>query len=100
LKRRIRLRPWRPAPSIRGARASASLKRNGLGLPVEAGIAHPRRTRLGLIEARMNSWFDQWRDPTIRGARASASLKHARARTGDRVHSVHPRRTRLGLIEA
>ena len=61
---------------------------------------HPRRARLGLIEAMGASRAHRATSPGIRGARASASLKPIPlypARVGRR---RHPRRARLGLIEA
>ena len=62
---------------IRGARASASLKRQlQRPVPSELRHRHPRRARLGLIEA-------------MRRDSSSASPR-----------SAHPRRARLGLIEA
>ena len=64
----------RDALSIRGARASASLKFHNPKNGTTALCAHPRRTRLGLIEVPHTG-------NTARSSRA------------------HPRRTRLGLIE-
>src|SRR5579875_2116674 len=76
LKRPERSAPKRKSPwRIRGAHASASLKRGFLQRPEQDPATHPRRTRLGLIEAMRMS-----------------------VRTDSR--PWHPRRTRLGLIEA
>ena len=60
--------------AIRGVRASASLKPATI-VDSSTVLAHPRRTRLGLIEARS-------------GAAERPDFRR------------HPRRTRLGLIEA
>src|SRR5665213_1725927 len=61
---------------------------------------HPRRARLGLIEA----WkLDDVGIPNltcIRGARASASLKLCFPTSSNPIRAWHPRRARLGLIEA
>src|SRR5579885_2342656 len=108
---------------IRGARASASLKhartnqsslqrsqhprRARLGL-IEAPTselhmaletAHPRRARLGLIEAS-SPVSSSTRLASIRGARASASLKLWATGPCLPQALAHPRRARLGLIEA
>ncbi len=61
---------------------------------------HPRRARLGLIEAKCRKTRRRTARQRIRGARASASLKHQPAVPGMQVYFVHPRRARLGLIEA
>ena len=112
-------------PGIRGACASASLKpvligriaprdrethprRVRLGL-IEAGTSvvtktsqrkHPRRVRLGLIEARTASRTRPGPERRIRGACASASLKQGAGSRALREEAGHPRRVRLGLIEA
>src|SRR5579885_2444948 len=88
-----------PARHIRGARASASLKRAFLKLTVTPLAPHPRRARLGLIEAPL---------PASRSP--AASLHPRRARLGlieatqlprrALLPRSHPRRARLGLIEA
>src|SRR5579871_155953 len=85
---------------IRGAFASASLKRRIARLYVGNAVLHPRRIRLGLIEAPSTA-TDNWTlDTRIRGAFASASLKR-RLRLRCPTHfDRHPRRIRLGLIEA
>src|ERR1700679_1168204 len=63
------------SPGIRGARASASLKLV-LGWPVYQALKkHPRRARLGLIEAGHFASVEPGSCGGIRGARASASLK-------------------------
>src|SRR5690606_5873849 len=84
-------------------------RRTRLGL-IEAGPsfgaalvvsgAHPRRTRLGLIEALRRHFKVFAGTARIRGARASASLKPGEPRGRRAAASSHPRRTRLGLIEA
>jgi hypothetical protein len=60
---------------------------------------HPRRSRLGLIEA--GAWALLAGVPCrIRGIRASASLKLDGFHVAVTVQGRHPRRSRLGLIEA
>ncbi len=61
---------------------------------------HPRRTRLGLIEANPHYQRARLPGPGIRGARASASLKRVMRGWERGAAHLHPRRTRLGLIEA
>ena len=61
---------------------------------------HPRRVRLGLIEARTAEQQMQPLERRIRGACASASLKHCRTCVYAVIDPLHPRRVRLGLIEA
>src|SRR5579883_1784700 len=85
---------------------------------------HPRRARLGLIEAEAQKLIREIVFPGIRGARASASLKpvvagecdglrqgirgarasaslkHLLAKCRCSRKGKHPRRARLGLIEA
>ena len=116
----------RHARRIRGARASASLKPVNRRIDRPHRPMHPRRTRLGLIEAGpissavacalgsirgARASASLKRDegigghhrvpPSIRGARASASLKQCRTlRHVAPGPTAHPRRTRLGLIEA
>ena len=110
---------------IRGACASASLKRDDrqnalaqaprhprrvrLGLIEAAVLAHhalqslrwhPRRVRLGLIEASTFASSMVVRPNGIRGACASASLKPHRPQCALTTLGRHPRRVRLGLIEA
>ena len=63
-------------------------------------IEHPRRTRLGLIEANNLDHFWDERLHRIRGVRASASLKLVDYSALVGTTGPHPRRTRLGLIEA
>src|SRR5579883_2865083 len=63
-------------------------------------FSHPRRARLGLIEADQGTLFYLDLDTCIRGARASASLKLDGAPRLREHQRWHPRRARLGLIEA
>src|SRR5579883_2892861 len=85
---------------IRGAFASASLKRRIARLYVGNAVLHPRRIRLGLIEAPSTA-TDNWTlDTRIRGAFASASLKPRLRQRARGASPWHPRRIRLGLIEA
>src|SRR5579871_2964784 len=87
------------ATGIRGARASASLKLQVLRHRFEKCQVHPRRTRLGLIEA-----------PAPRATIELGGRHPRRVRLGlieappgaacQNATPRHPRRTRLGLIEA
>src|SRR5579885_1346649 len=61
---------------------------------------HPRRARLGLIEARPFLAALSFARVCIRGARASASLKRRSLELLGIQSGVHPRRARLGLIAA
>ncbi len=85
--------------SIRGVRASASLKRVVAGVDHAMTAMHPRRPRLGLIEARNRAGL-RYGETCIRGVRASASLKLTRNAPNQPIYLTHPRRPRLGLIEA
>ncbi len=85
---------------IRGVCASASLKRARDGGQDHGAPRHPRRMRLGLIEARWCCGPTSRGSACIRGVCASASLKQIRCLFLAPEIGRHPRRMRLGLIEA
>src|SRR5579883_62215 len=84
----------------RGLRASASLKLRAVDRRRRIRAGHPRRARLGLIEARAIDAAPTAAWTNIRGARASPSLKRRLEADPLPAQSRHPRRARLGLIEA
>ena len=89
---------WQALPVAVGYRSKARQDCHAIqGL---VGCLHPRRARLGLIEARPGRWPCCRRRRRIRGARASASLKPRRKAGEQLEEGAHPRRARLGLIEA
>gem|GEM_PF-4675844 len=56
-------------------RHRSKTQRDCVGVQWLVGWEHPRRARLGLIEAAPSPAASASRSPRIRGARASASLK-------------------------
>ena len=86
---------------IRGVIASASLKPGYLRFLSAVKHMHPRRYRLGLIEAWPRKSNERRGNRGIRGVIASASLKQTDVPVSSaNADAAHPRRYRLGLIEA
>src|SRR5579883_1911294 len=87
-------------PLLVAERHRSNTRRYCLGVQGLVGWEHPRRARLGLIEALTGA--KQWSLYQSHPRRARLGLIEAAYewRTIPYSHSTHPRRARLGLIEA
>ncbi len=85
---------------IRGACASASLKQQRRGRRCERGGEHPRRMRLGLIEALFSLPIAALPAAHPRRMRLGLIEAEGGRRCFTPPGEEHPRRMRLGLIEA
>ena len=91
-------RIWQVSPIAVGHRSKT--QQDCLGIQGLVGWLHPRRARLGLIEATSPASCAHRAQPR-HPRRARLGLIEARSSRGDRPRRPwHPRRARLGLIEA